>query len=105
MGVVFAGVYSLSNQFFPIGFLISEEFMVRVCVRTLNCDAYLMLLLICFVCLFFQSNSFALRLVYMVVCGKVALWRYISVWLIAVSACVCVEYGGVARVGVSEIMA
>jgi len=23
----------------------------------------------------------------MVVCGKVALWRYISVWLIAVSQC------------------
>ena len=35
-----------------------------------------------------------MRLVFLVMCGKVALWRYICVWLIAVSETLSGSRGG-----------
>lgn len=68
-GLFFAILYAVLDQYFPISTVVSDEFAER---------------------------SFPVKLFLVFVCGKVALWRYVSVWLIAEGSCILtgISYGG-----------
>lgn len=74
LGVSFSIIYSLLNQYYPISLLASDEF---------------------------ANQSPLIKLVWLFICGKLALWRYIAVWLIAEGSCMVtgITYDGVDESG------